>query len=305
MKLATWNVNGIRARQAQLQDFIEREQPDILCLQEIKAAPDQLPVWLSEIEGYWCYWHGGKGYSGVALHVRKAAHPERPAFHHPEFDFEHRIVTVRLPQATIASIYVPNGGKDFPAKMRFLNALDTLAAEFQAAGSALVLCGDLNVARAEMDVHWGPVLERPPFVGENAQTGINPADRFAGRASGYPIAAFNCLLVNPGPGNVERAPLAGATVLGGRIVGMDTANPKRLTGGLQDQFIPHGSLARKCRPRRDNTGANDMKAAVHGETEYADRRRLAPRVTRLHDMFLEGCDAAAGRSRNRKHRRSG
>jgi len=119
MKIATWNVNGIRARQAELQDFIERETPDVLCLQEIKAAIDQLPVWLCELEGYWCYWHGGKGYSGVGLHVRKATHPDRPVFQHPEFDYEHRIVTAELPQATVASIYVPNGGKDFPRRCAF------------------------------------------------------------------------------------------------------------------------------------------------------------------------------------------
>ena len=94
MKIATWNVNGIRARQAQVQDLLEREQPDVLCLQEIKASLDQLPVWLADIEGYWCYWHGGKGYSGVGLHVRKDHCAESPAFHHPPFDFEHRIVTV-------------------------------------------------------------------------------------------------------------------------------------------------------------------------------------------------------------------
>src|SRR5262245_62160785 len=57
MKIATWNVNGIRARQAQVQDWIEAERPDVVCLQEIKASPDQLPVWLCELEGYWCYWH--------------------------------------------------------------------------------------------------------------------------------------------------------------------------------------------------------------------------------------------------------
>jgi exodeoxyribonuclease-3 len=153
MKIATWNVNGIRARQAELQELLEREQPDVLCLQEIKAGVDQLPVWLCDLEGYWCYWHGGKGYSGVALHVRTAAYPERPAFQHPDFDYEHRIVTVRLPQATVASIYVPNGGKDFPAKMRFLEAMDTYAAGFQTAGLPLILCGDLNVARTDMDVH--------------------------------------------------------------------------------------------------------------------------------------------------------
>jgi exodeoxyribonuclease-3 len=164
MKIVTWNVNGIRARQAELQAFIEHEQPDVLCLQEIKAAIDQLPVWLCELEGYWCYWHGGKGYSGVGLHVRKAAHPGRPAFHHPDFDYEHRIVTVELPQATVASIYVPNGGKDFPAKMRFLEAVDAYAARFEAAGKPLVICGDLNVARTDMDVH--PKERKPRAIGQ-------------------------------------------------------------------------------------------------------------------------------------------
>jgi exodeoxyribonuclease-3 len=166
-KIATWNVNGVRAREAQVQEFIEREQPDVLCLQEIKAAIDQLPVWLCQIEGYWCYWHGGKGYSGVGLHVRTAAVTESPAFAHPDFDFEHRIVTVRLPQAVVASIYVPNGGKDFAAKMRFLEALDAYAQELQAEGTPLVLCGDLNVARTEMDVH--PKERKPGATGQRPE----------------------------------------------------------------------------------------------------------------------------------------
>jgi exodeoxyribonuclease III len=164
MKIVTWNVNGIRARQAQVQELLDREQPDVLCLQELKASPDQLPVWLCDLEGYWCYWHGGKGYSGVGLHVRQAGCPERPAFHHPAFDYEHRIVTVRLPAATVASIYVPNGGRDLPAKMRFLEALDAFAAEFQAAGAPLVLCGDLNVARTDADVH--PKERKPGAIGQ-------------------------------------------------------------------------------------------------------------------------------------------
>src|SRR5688572_8388831 len=97
MKIATWNVNGIRARQGELQDLIDREHPDVLCIQEIKASPDQLPVWLIDIEGYWGYWHGAKGYSGVALLVKKALCPDRLACAHPAFDFEHRIVTATCP----------------------------------------------------------------------------------------------------------------------------------------------------------------------------------------------------------------
>ena len=162
--VATWNVNGIRARQAQVQEFIDREQPEVLCLQEIKATPDQVPVWLSQLEPYWSYWHGGKGYSGVALYVKKAVCPDRPAFEHPDFDCEQRIVTAQLPQATVASVYVPNGGKDFNAKMRFLEALDQYAAACQSTGRPLVLCGDLNVAHTDMDVH--PKERKPKAIGQ-------------------------------------------------------------------------------------------------------------------------------------------
>jgi exodeoxyribonuclease-3 len=164
MKIATWNVNGIRARQAQLQEFIEREEPDVLCLQEIKASIDQLPLWLCDIEGYWCYWHGGKGYSGVALHVRKSFSIEQPVFEHPDFDYESRIVTARLPQVTVASVYVPNGGKDFPAKMRFLESLAALTEQCQRSGQPLILCGDLNVALTDMDVH--PKERKPNIIGQ-------------------------------------------------------------------------------------------------------------------------------------------
>ena len=167
MKIATWNVNGIRARDAQLHEFIEREQPDVLCLQELKASLDQLPVWLCQIEGYWCYWHGGKGYSGVGLHVRKDAFPAEPAFEHPAFDYEHRIVTARLPAFTVASIYVPNGGKDFEAKMRFLDALELFAADHEASGRSLILCGDFNVARTDLDVH--PKERKPNVIGQRPE----------------------------------------------------------------------------------------------------------------------------------------
>jgi exodeoxyribonuclease-3 len=166
MKVATWNVNGVRARQAEVQEFVEREQPDVLCLQEIKATTEQIPIWLCQLEGYWCYWHGGKGYSGVALHIRTATFPDRPDFQHPAFDYEHRIVTAELPAFTIASIYVPNGGKDFPAKIQFLESLASFAETYEAAQRPLVLCGDFNVARTDMDVH--PKERKPGVIGQRS-----------------------------------------------------------------------------------------------------------------------------------------
>ena len=153
MKIASWNVNGIRAREVEVVSLIEREQPDVILLQEIKAAADQVPASLCELEDYWCYWHGAKGYSGVGLHVRKTLSPQRPEFSHPAFDHENRIVAARVGDLTVASVYVPNGGKDFAAKMRFLEGVESYAASLAAAGQSLIMCGDFNVARTDIDVH--------------------------------------------------------------------------------------------------------------------------------------------------------
>jgi exodeoxyribonuclease-3 len=159
VKVGTWNVNGIRAREAQVAEWIARERPDVVCLQEIKAPPARVPASLCELEGYWCLWHGATAYSGVGLHVRQALAPSRPAFTHPTFDLETRIASVDVGDVTVASVYVPNGGKDFAAKVRFLEAMDRWIADACAAGRTLVICGDLNVARTDQDVH---AKERKP-----------------------------------------------------------------------------------------------------------------------------------------------
>jgi exodeoxyribonuclease-3 len=166
LKVTTWNVNGIRARENEVLAFIEQQRPDVLCLQEVKASIEQVPATLCELPGYHCYWHGHKGYSGVALHLSRSAFPLRPEFAHPEFDHETRIVTARAGDMLFASIYVPNGGKDFPAKLRFLDALELFARDARSAGLRVVLCGDLNVAREERDVH--PSLRKPEQIGQTA-----------------------------------------------------------------------------------------------------------------------------------------
>jgi exodeoxyribonuclease-3 len=164
VKIATWNVNGIRARQAQFLEWVERDRPDVVCLQEIKAATGQVPAELCDMPGWWCYWHGERAYSGVGLHVRREAFAEEPKFGHPPFDHENRIVAVGIGNLIVASIYVPNGGKDFPAKMRFLEAMDQWVCEAHGEGRQLVLCGDMNVARTEMDVH--PKERKPNLIGQ-------------------------------------------------------------------------------------------------------------------------------------------
>jgi exodeoxyribonuclease-3 len=164
LTVATWNVNGIRAREAQFLEWVARDRPDVICLQEIKASPAQLSETLCNLEGYSCYWHGAGGYSGVSLNVRKDLFPEPPRYSHPAFDHETRIVTAEAGDLVVASVYVPNGGKDFPAKMRFLEALRDYAAGMRDAGKRLVLCGDLNVARTDMDVH--PKEKKPGIIGQ-------------------------------------------------------------------------------------------------------------------------------------------
>ncbi|MDB4977634.1 MAG: Exodeoxyribonuclease [Myxococcaceae bacterium] len=166
LKVTTWNVNGVRARKAELPTFIDRERPDVLCLQEIKATPEKVPPELLELPGYWTYWHGHGGYSGVALLLSKARFAEPPTFSHPSFDHETRVVVARAGELTIASIYVPNGGKDFEAKLRFLDGLDAYIAESQRNGEQLLICGDLNVAREERDVH--PSLRKSDQIGTTA-----------------------------------------------------------------------------------------------------------------------------------------
>ncbi len=163
MKLATWNVNGIRAREAQVLALVERERPDVLCLQEIKAPPARVPQSLCALDGYWCLWHGETAYSGVALLVRRDIAPAAPAFGHPSFDHETRIVTADIGAALVASVYVPNGGKDYPAKIRFLEAMERWSAEASASGRALLVLGDLNVARTDLDVH--PKERKPGQIG--------------------------------------------------------------------------------------------------------------------------------------------
>jgi len=164
LKIATWNVNGVRARAPEVLSFIEREHPDVFCLQEIKASAGQVPEGLRDLPAYWSFWHGNKGYSGVALLLAKATFPARPRFSHPEFDAETRVVQAELGELRIASIYVPNGGKDFDAKLRFLEGFEKYAAS--AGATRLVLCGDLNIAREERDVH--PKLQKADQIGTTA-----------------------------------------------------------------------------------------------------------------------------------------
>ena len=163
LTVTTWNVNGVRARAEQVLGYLERDHPDVLCLQEIKATPLQVPVPLAEHPDYWSFWHGAGGYSGVCLLLKKARFPELPRFEHPAFDMETRVVTAEAGGMLFASIYVPNGGKDYAAKIAFLKSMRDWAGTLREGDRPTFLCGDFNIAREVRDVH--PKERKPDQIG--------------------------------------------------------------------------------------------------------------------------------------------
>jgi exodeoxyribonuclease-3 len=167
MKIATWNVNGIRKRRGELLAWLAAERPDVVCLQEIKASIDQLPFELRDVDAYWALWHGEPGYSGVGLLVSRPIAAALPPMNHPAFDVEQRMAIVDLQlggsPVTVASVYVPNGGRDYEAKLRFLQALGDWVEAAAGQGRALLVMGDLNVARTDRDIH--PKERKPNQIG--------------------------------------------------------------------------------------------------------------------------------------------
>jgi exodeoxyribonuclease-3 len=166
LKIATWNVNGIRARQTQFCEWLARERPDVVCLQELKAEPAQIPE-QCKLADYHVFWHGMRAYSGVSLHLRKEAFETAPVFSHPDFDMESRIVQAELGSLVLASVYVPNGNKDYAAKIAFVKRLIAWTRQVAAQGKDLVLCGDMNITHTEIDVH--PRERRPGIIGQRPE----------------------------------------------------------------------------------------------------------------------------------------
>src|SRR5438105_14449055 len=102
MKVATWNVNGIRARASQVREWLGRERPDVVCLQELKAEPTQIPEQCRLAE-YHAYWHCRRGYAGVSLLIRNELVASAPVYSHPPLHFESRMVQVELGRTVLAT----------------------------------------------------------------------------------------------------------------------------------------------------------------------------------------------------------
>ena len=159
MKIISWNVNGIRAcHKKGLVDFVNKENPDIFCVQETKAHIDQVEQEARQLHRPYAYWSSGirKGYSGVATFL--AAEPKSVAhgIGIEAYDQEGRIVVTEHPHFDLYNIYFPNGGSGeerHQFKQKFLYELNTHLREKLKSGREVIVVGDYNVAHDNVDVY--------------------------------------------------------------------------------------------------------------------------------------------------------
>lgn len=156
MKIATWNVNSVKARRERLLAFLARENPDVLCLQELKAVPAQFPHDDVAQAGYQAALHGEKTYNGVAILSRTPLEDVRIGMGDDVDDPQARLISALVGQTRILSVYVPNGGEPdsdkYAYKLAWLERLRSHVSQLLSESTELVLCGDLNIAPDERDV---------------------------------------------------------------------------------------------------------------------------------------------------------
>ena len=177
MLLISWNTNGLRAtaKQGFFTPLFKDEKPDILCLQETKAAPEQLPEKVRKIPGYFSYFSYPKikkGYSGVAIYSKEKPKEVFYGMGIKKLDDEGRLLGVKYEDLTLINVYFPNAGRELGRlkyKLEFYDAFLKLILRLQKNGEQVIFCGDINTAHKEID------LARPKDNVEN--TGFLPIER--------------------------------------------------------------------------------------------------------------------------------
>ena len=158
MKVATFNVNGIRSRLAHLLLWLEREQPDIACLQELKAENHGFPTLDLRSRGYEAIWHGQKSWNGVAI-LAKGAKPVEIGRAMPgdPGDEQSRYIEADVGDLRVGCLYLPNGnpqpGPKFDYKLAWFERLIKHAAELYEMDKPVILCGDYNVVPTDFDIY--------------------------------------------------------------------------------------------------------------------------------------------------------
>lgn len=153
MKLISWNVNGLRACVGKgFFEFLEAEQPDMMCLQETKLQPDQAP----QVEGYQEYWCSAekKGYSGTALFSKTEPLSVTYNLGIDEHDHEGRVITAEYPDFYLVTVYVPNSQNELKRLDYRMQWEDDFRAYVQSLDQKkpVIICGDMNVAHQEIDL---------------------------------------------------------------------------------------------------------------------------------------------------------
>jgi exodeoxyribonuclease-3 len=159
MKIVTYNVNGIRAAMSKgLIEWIKQVNPDVLCVQEIKANPEQVGVFEFEELGYHHYWYPAqkKGYSGVAIFSKTKPNNVSYGCGIKEYDDEGRILRADFENVSVMSVYHPSGSsgdlrQEF--KMKWLSDFQNYIHELQKVHPKLVLSGDFNICHKPIDIH--------------------------------------------------------------------------------------------------------------------------------------------------------
>ncbi len=176
MKIISWNVNGIRALQKKGQwDWLINESPDIFCLQETKANPDQLSPEMLAPNGYHSYFDfpkEKKGYSGVAVYSKVKPNKVEYVMGVPVLDNEGRLVAAYFDDFVLINVYFPNGGggpERLAYKLEFYKEFLKYIERLRKAGENVIFCGDVNTAHNEID------LARPKANEKN--TGFLPIER--------------------------------------------------------------------------------------------------------------------------------
>lgn len=155
MKIVSWNVNGIRAIVKKgFKDFVKKEKPDILCIQETKAHPDQVDEMLSEYEHH--FWNAAekKGYSGTAIFSKEGPKSVNYGIGKKEHDNEGRVITLELEKFYLVNVYTPNSGQELKRlKYRITWNKDFLAyLKKLDKKKPVIFCGDMNVAHKPIDL---------------------------------------------------------------------------------------------------------------------------------------------------------
>jgi len=158
MKIATFNVNGIRSRLANLLAWLEREKPDIVCLQELKAADAAFPRDAIQAAGYGALWVGQTSWNGVAILARDAQPIEsRRSLPGDPSDTQSRYLEAAVKGMMVGCLYLPNGnpqpGPKFDYKLAWFERLNAYAETLFACGQPFVLAGDFNVVPTDFDIY--------------------------------------------------------------------------------------------------------------------------------------------------------